>query len=232
MFVLGVIPARGGSKGLPGKNLKPLQGLPLIGWTIRSSRGAVALTRTIVSTEDASISSEAKRLGAEVPFSRPQALAQDISSIVDVLQHAVHWHEGAGGPKPDLVVLLQPTSPLRSPADIDETVRLLLDSGADSAETVAEDRTHPLHRYTLEDGRLKPLFPEAERHSRRQDAPAVYKPTGSVYAMRYKTLMEQGQVRGRDHRGLVRPFERSVDVDTLWDFRLAEAILAEAAAPA
>ena len=226
MFVFGVIPARAGSKGLPGKNLKRLAGRPLIAWSVASARKSRLLDRFIVSTEDKAIAAAARRAGGEAPFKRPSELARDDSSIIDVLQHAVRWLESAEKITPDVVILLQATSPFRSGRDIDETVKLVLD-GADSAQTVAEDKAHPWHRFLLEDGRLKQLYRKAKSLSRRQDAPPLYRPTGSVYAVRRALLMREGTLYGKDHRGLVRPFESSVDIDDIWDFRLAEAILRE-----
>lgn len=228
-FVFGVIPARGGSKGLPGKNLRPLGKIPLIGWSIRAARESRRLSRTLVSTEDPQIAEEASRLGGEVSFLRPVELSRDDSSILAVLQHAVGWLERTEGKRPDLVVLLQPTSPLRTAEDIDETIRIVLETGADSAQTVTEDRTHPWHRFSLDkDGdRLVPILTDAEKYSQRQEAPVLYRPTGSVFVTRYRTLMEEGRIRGRDHRGLIRGFESSIDIDDLWDLRIAEMILRE-----
>lgn len=223
--VFGVIAARGGSKGLPGKNLRPLGGIPLIGWTIRAAQQSRELTRTWVSTEDAQIAKAARELGAEVPFLRPAELAQDDSSIFVVLQHAVKELAEREGEAPDVVVLLQPTSPLRTAHYIDKTVRLLLDTGADSAQTVTLDCTHPRHRFTLDGDKLAPFLADEEKSSRRQDGAPVYRPNGGVYAARAKVLMEKGGLRGEDHRGVVMDFESSVDIDSLWDFKMAEFIL-------
>lgn len=225
MTVFAVIAARAGSKGLPGKNLRPLGGVPMIGWTIAAARGAKTLTDAWVSTDGEDLAREAERLGATVPFRRPAALADDDASILEVLKHAVGEYERKG-PRADVVVLLQATTPLRTAAHIDATVRAVL-GGADSAQTVALDEAHPLHKFTLEDGRLKPVFPEAEKFGNRQGAPKVYRPNGGVFAAKRAVLMEQGTLRGADHRGVVMDFESSVDIDTLWDFRLAEAIVAE-----
>ena len=227
MFVFGVIPARGGSKGLPDKNIRSLGDIPMIGWSIRAAKESKTLDRTVVSTEDPRITAESRKLGGDVPFARPVELAADDSSIIDVLKHAVRWLEAAEKRQPDLIVLLQPTSPLRTAQDIDETVRLVQDTDADSAQTVAVDHSHPHHRFTMEGGKLKPLLIDPEKYSQRQDAPMVYRPTGAVFVVRYRVLMDEGKVRGKDHRGLVRDFESSVDVDSIWDFRLAEMVFQE-----
>lgn len=223
--VFGVIAARGGSKGLPGKNLRPLGGLPLIGWTIQSASQSRELTRTWVSTDDAEIAKTARELGAEVPFMRPAELARDDSSIFAVLQHAVKELSKREGETPDIVVLLQATSPFRAARHIDQTVRLLLDTGADSAQTVTLDQTHPRHRFTLDGDKLAPFFVQEEVSSRRQDGAPVYRPNGGVYAARINVLVETGTLRGKDHRGAVMDFESSVDIDSLWDFKMAEFIL-------
>lgn len=223
-MVLGVIAARGGSKGLPGKNILPLGGLPLIAWSVRAAKSARSLDRVVVSTDDNTIAAAARQAGAEVPFMRPAELATDGADMVGVLQHAVRWLEQAEKKRPDVVVLLQATSPLRTAAEIDAVVGLVRGE-AESAQTVAEDQSHPMHRFRLAGDRLEPIFVDPASHAQRQDCEPVYRPTGSVFAMRHGVLMEQGRIRGKDHRGFVCPFETSVDIDGIWDFRLAELIL-------
>jgi CMP-N,N'-diacetyllegionaminic acid synthase len=230
VVVLGVIPARAGSKGLPGKNLRRLGGLSLIGHAVASAREARRLTRTIVSTESEAIAEEARRHGAEVPFLRPAELASDEAGMVPVLQHAVRWLESTGT-RPDLVVTLQPTSPLRTGAEIDRTIDKVVETGADSAQTLCEASYHPFFMKTLEGDRTVALFGDGKKYVRRQDAPAVYQPSGAVYVTRYHVLMDEGQVLGHDNRGLVMPFEASVNIDTEWDFVLAELLLAGGRAP-
>ena len=228
--VFGVIPARGGSKGLPGKNLKRLGALSLIGHAVASAREARGLTRFIVSTDSPEIAEEARRHGAEVPFLRPAELANDHAGMVPVLQHAVRWLESAGA-RPDFVVTLQPTSPFRVGADIDRTIDSVAETGADSAQTLVEASYHPFFMKTLDGDRTIPLFTEGKKYVRRQDAPAVYQPSGAVYVTRYPVLMNEGQVLGHDNRGIVMSFEASVNIDTEWDFQLAELLLARGRAP-
>lgn len=230
-YVFGVIPARGGSKGLPGKNLKTLGRLPLIGHAVASAREARRLTRFIVSTDSAAIADEARRHGAEVPFMRPADLASDQAGMVPVLQHAVRWLEAGGGPRPDLVVTLQPTSPFRVGADIDATIAKVVETGAESAQTIVEASYHPFFMKTLDGDRTVALFPDGHTYVRRQDAPPVYQPSGAVYVTRYDVLMRDGRVLGKDNRGIVMGFEASVNVDTEWDFLLAELILSRGRAP-
>lgn len=229
-YAFGVIPARGGSKGLPGKNLRRLGALSLIGHAVTSAREAKRLDRFIVSTDSAEIAEEARRHGAEVPFLRPSELASDQAGMLVVLQHAVRWLESTGV-RPDLVVTLQPTSPFRVGADIDRTIAKVLDTGADSAQTLSEASYHPFFMKTLDGDRTVALFPDGHKYLRRQDAPPVYQPSGAVYVTRYPALMKQGHILGDDNRGVVQEFEASVNIDTEWDFMLAELILREGRAP-
>ena len=230
-YVFGVIPARGGSKGLPGKNLKRLGALSLIGHAVASAREARMLTRYVVSTDSAEIADEARRHGAEAPFLRPAELASDHAGMVPVLQHAVRWLESAASVRPDFVVTLQPTSPFRTGAEIDSTIARVTETGADSAQTLVEASYHPFFMKTLDGDRTIALFADGKKYVRRQDAPAVYQPSGAVYVTRYPLLMEEGQVLGHDNRGIVMPFEASVNIDTEWDFLLAELLLARGCAP-
>ena len=230
-YAFGVIPARGGSKGLPGKNLRKLGALSLIGQAIASAREAALLARFIVSTDSPEIAEEARRHGAEVPFLRPAEFATDQAGMLPVLQHAVCWLESSAGVRPDLIVTLQPTSPFRTGAEIDQTIRKVIEAGSDSAQTLSEASYHPYFMKTLDGDRTVALFPEGHRYVRRQDAPAVYQPSGAVYVTRYATLMERGHILGEDNRGVVQGFEASVNIDTEWDFLLAELLLREGRAP-
>jgi CMP-N-acetylneuraminic acid synthetase len=228
---LAVIPARGGSKGLPGKNLLTLGRLSLIGHALASAREAKRLTRIIVSTDDPELADEARRCGGEVPFLRPAELASDQAGMVPVLQHAVRWAEGAGD-RADLVVCLQPTSPFRTGGDIDATIEKVLETGADSAQTLVSASYHPFFMVRLEADRAVPLFADAlGRYVRRQDPPPAYQPSGSVYVTRRHVLMDEGRIIGRDNRGLIMGWEASVKIDTEWEFRLAELVLAAGRAP-
>ena len=232
MYAFAVIPARGGSKGLPGKNLMKVGRLSLIGHAVASARESRLLSRVVVSTDDEAIAFEAKNVGGEVPFARPPELASDEAGMIPVLEHAVRWLEDVEGTKPDLVVLLQPTSPFRTGPDIDLVIRRVIDSGADSAQTLVEASYHPHFMSRLEGDRTVPLFAaESARYVRRQDPPNVYQPSGSVYVTRRAVLMDEGRIIGRDNRGLVMGYEASVKIDTIWEFRLAEAVLAAGRAP-
>jgi CMP-N,N'-diacetyllegionaminic acid synthase len=224
-YAFAVIPARGGSKGLPGKNLRVLGSLSLIAHAVASCREAKRLGRFVVSTDSEAIAAAARAAGAEVPFVRPAELATDEVGMVPVLQHAVRWLDGATGIRPDYVVTIQPTSPFRVGADIDETIAKIVETGADSAQTVTEASYHPFFMKTLDGDRTIPLFHEGHKYVRRQDAPPVYQPSGAVYVTSYEVLMDEGRVLGQDNRAVIRGFESSVNIDTEWDFLLAELLL-------
>lgn len=221
MIVLGIIPARGGSKGLAGKNLTPLAGRSLIERTIEQARDSALLTDFLVSTDDPAIMREAGRFGALV-VPRPADLAQDDTGMVPVLRHAVVCR---GGPRPDLIVTLQPTSPFRTAKRIDETIQKVLDTGADSAQTVTLASYHPFFMVSLDDDKTVPMFPLGARLVRRQDAPPIYQPTGAVYVTKWKTLMDEQRVIGADNRVVICEPEESVNINTRLDWMLAEALL-------
>ena len=225
MRVFAVIAARAGSKGLPGKNIRPLGGVPLIAWTVAAAKKAKTVTAAWVSTDGTDIAAAAKSHGGLAPVARPKELATDDASVVDALKHMTAAYEKENAPV-DVVVLLQASTPLRTAAHIDATVQAVLD-GADSAQTVALDEHHPLHKFTLEGGKLAPVYKDDGKAANRQNAPKIYRPNGGVYAAKRGLVMNDGTLRGADHRGVVMDFESSVDIDTLWDFKLAEAIVAE-----
>ena len=230
-YAFGVIPARGGSKGVPGKNLRKLGPLSLIGHAIASARESRLLSRFIVSTDSPEIAEEGRRHDAEVPFVRPAEFASDEAGMLPVLQHAVRWLEAAAGIRPDVVVTLQPTSPFRTGAEIDRTIEKVLETGCASAQTLVETSYPPVFMKTLDGDRTVDLFPEGRRLVRHQDAPPVYQPSGAVYVTRYATLMEQGAILGEDNRGVVMSFEASVNINTEWDVLLADVIFREGRAP-
>lgn len=234
MIVLGVIPARGGSKGVERKNLRVLAGRPLIAHAIEAARASRVLTRAIVSTDDEEIAAVARGWGGDVPFLRPASLGGDDVAQIDVARHAVLAVEEETGRRVDVVVLLQPTAPLRTAEDIDATVELLLASGADAAFTVSE----PLHdnphvAYTLDaDGRVHPLLPAAAIASRRQALPRAYIRNGAVYAARRETVIEKRSFFGDDARAHVIPAERGINIDTELHLALAEWLAARRSASA
>jgi len=224
MKVLGVITARGGSKGIPGKNIKLLGGQPLIAYTIRSAKKSKIINDLIVSTDYEEISAVAREYGAGTPFLRPSEIASDKTPHVPVMQHAIKFMEENKKTRYDLVVILQPTSPFRTPEDIDETLALLIQKNADSAVSLVEVEggSHPMKMKKLEHNRVMPYCMEEMEGTRRQDLPPVYKRSGAVYAMRRDLIMNDARLYGDHIVGHIVPKERSVDIDHPVDWLIAE----------
>ena len=228
-IALGIIPARGGSKSVPRKNLHPLLGKPLIAWSILSALRATSLDRMIVSTDDAEIAEVAKRYGAEVPFLRPAEIAADETPDLPVFQHALRALREAEGYAPDAIVHLRPTQPLRTPEQIDQAVELWTSSGADCVKSVRLVSEHPFKMYRLEGDRLAPYLDTDERRRRGPDVPRqslepVYLSAGVVDVIRRATV-EAGSTEGQ----IVVPYfvnpSRYVNLDSPRDFEIAEALM-------
>jgi CMP-N-acetylneuraminic acid synthetase len=225
MVVLGMVPARGGSKGIPHKNLRMVAGRPLLAYTADAARGSRRLSRTIVSTDDEGIAEAARTLGLEVPFMRPSDLATDEAPMLPVLQHAAR-EMAQRGCAADAIVLLQPTSPLRRAEHIDAAIELLERTGADSIVSVIEvpHQFSPVSIMRLEDGHLRP-YEDGPLVTRRQNKPRLYARNGpAVLAVRTRVL-EGGSLYGDDCRPYVMPAADSLDVDTPDDLRLVELVL-------
>ena len=225
--VLAIVPARGGSKGVPRKNVLPLAGQSLLKYVSDAARSAVRLDRTILSTDDEEIAAEGRKAGLEVPFMRPAALAQDDTPMIDVIRHAIAWADGQGQ-TPEFIVLLQPTSPLRRARHIDDVVSLLVTSGADSVVTVVEVPKHLSPDYVLriDGGVLRPFLAEGARISRRQDVRPAYFRDGTVYAFRRDTLDRFGNIYGERCVPLLLEASESLSIDSPEDWAAAERILA------
>jgi CMP-N-acetylneuraminic acid synthetase len=226
--VLALIPARGGSRGLPGKHLLPLAGKPLIVHTIEQARTSRRVTRVLVTTDDAAIAAAARAAGAEAPFLRPAELATDTAPIVPALQHALRWLEAEEGYRPAVVVYLQVTNPLRQPGDIDAAVEQLLATDADTVVSLCRvEREHPFYLRRMEGDRVSFFLPDMapSAYVTRQALPPVYRVNGAIIAVWRRVLMEEGAFYGADTRGTVMPAERAVDIDSWVDFRLAELLL-------
>lgn len=219
--VLAVIPARGGSKGIPRKNIKLLAGKPLIAWTIESGLLAKGVDRVIVSTEDEEIATVAKKLGADVPFTRPLELARDDTPGIAPLLHAIEQL-----PDYDWVLVLQPTSPLRSVEDIEGIIKLGREKDTLSAVSITEVSKHPFWMYRWDDHqRLQPFIPNRPDIARRQDLPLAYVLNGALYLARTDWLIENQGFIGLETLGYVIPEERSVDLDTPMDWQWAEFLM-------
>jgi CMP-N-acetylneuraminic acid synthetase len=231
--VLAVVPARGGSKGIPRKNLQLLGGQPLVAHAVRAGLGAMPLvSRVVCSTDDAEIAAVASVAGAEVPFLRPARLARDASEDWPVFVHVLDWLEANDGWVPDLIVNLRPTSPMRTPRHVVDAIRLLLDTGVDSVKAVCLARQHP-HKMWLREpgGEMQPFLKTAFRLDRGPDVPRaeledVYWQNGVVDVTRREVVREQRVMIGRTVAGLVTRPDESIDIDTEMDLALAELLFA------
>ncbi len=211
--ILGLIPARGGSKRLPRKNVLPLAGKPLIAWTIEAALGSASLNNVVVSTDDAEIREVARNHGAEV-LERPAALASDTATSLEVLLHTLRTL-ASQGEHYDLVVLLQPTSPLRSSADIDRAIDLLRERQADAVISVCETDHPPKWSNTLPDDRsMAGFYRPGVRETRSQDLPRSYRLNGAIYIYNCERLLRSKSLDMDDNcYAYVMPRERSIDID-------------------
>jgi CMP-N-acetylneuraminic acid synthetase len=229
---LGLVTARGGSKGLPGKNLLPLAGKPLIAWTLEAARKARSLDRVIVSTDDPKIAETARQFGGEVPFMRPPELARDDSPHVDVVLHALAWLDEHKDDRPDYVVLLQPTSPFRTAEDIDAAVALAVGKNADAVVSVCEAHDHPyLTRRLSAGGALEEFFPCPIKYARRQDLQRAFALNGAIYIVRRTSFDQSRTLCPSGALAYLMPIERSLEIDTPWDLRIASLIMSDRSNP-
>ena len=224
---LAIIPARAGSKGIPGKNVHPLLGKPLIAYTIEAALRASSLDRVIVSTDDPEAAGIAENLGAEVPFLRPVELGQDDTPTLDVVRHVLAGLKTNQSYEPEIVVLLQPTSPLRRPEDIDRAVAKLQSIEADSVVSVCTVDHSPHWMVRLQGDRVLPFVDNGREHVRRQELPAVYRMNGAIYVTRTEVIVNQKRLLGEDTRGYVMDPESSIDVDTPLDMKIASLLMQE-----
>jgi len=225
--ILGLIPARGGSKGLPRKNIKPLLGKPLIAWTIEQALASKYLDILIVSTEDKEIADISKKYGAEISFMRPKELAKDNAKGIDVVLHVIDWlKENDKRKQYDLLMLLQSTSPLRTKEDIDKAIELLFLKEAKAIVSVCEVDHHPLWANTLpENGCMKNFIRKEIMNKNRQELPVYYRLNGAIYLAYCDYIREQKSFLGSETFAYIMPKERSIDIDDDIDFRLAKILL-------
>jgi CMP-N,N'-diacetyllegionaminic acid synthase len=219
--VLAVIPARGGSRGVPRKNVRDLAGKPLIAWTIQEALRSQYIDRLVLSSEDAEIMRIAQSYGCDVPFTRPADLSRDETPGVAPVLHALGELPGY-----DIVVLLQTTSPMRTAADIDGCVEHMIDSGASACVSVTAAQQSPYWMFTMDSrGIMEPLLKADSRALRRQELPAVYALNGAVYAAKCDWLLEYETFITRETVGFLMPQDRSLDIDTELDLRIAQCIV-------
>lgn len=220
--VLAVVPARGGSKSLPGKNIKLLAGKPLIAWTIDEARKSAYIDRLILSSDDEDIVNVAKSVSnCDVPFIRPKELARDDTPGIAPILHAIKEVPGF-----DLVVMLQPTSPLRKAEDIDACIEKCVSGDTNSCVSVTIADKSPYWMYSVSpSGEMSPLLPPPEGFFSRQALPEAYSLNGAVYAAKIDWLLEQGGFFSSDMHAYIMPKERSIDIDTDLDFTICEVLL-------
>ncbi|MES2016803.1 MAG: acylneuraminate cytidylyltransferase family protein [Pseudomonadota bacterium] len=227
MKILALIPARGGSKRLPGKNIRVLGGKPLIAWSIELASAIPAICATLVSTDDPSIAEVSRRAGALVPWLRPAALSTDTASSVDVVLHALDWYEAQHG-SVDGVLLLQPTSPFRSCASVLRGIAAFEAGGGQSVVGVSPCQDHPMWSMRLEGAQLRPFMDGAGLGMRSQDLPPAYVVNGSFYLITPSRLRAERAFIGEATNALVIDSpQEALDIDTAWDWALAEAVLTQ-----
>ncbi len=220
--VLAIIPARGGSKGVPRKNIRLLAGKPLIAWTIDEANKSKYIDRLILSSEDEEIIEIAREYGCEVPFKRPVELAQDDTPGIEPVMHAINTLEE----KYDYVVLLQSTSPLRTVEDIDGCIQHCIMTESPACVSVTEAQQSPYWMYNLgDDMKLKSFVQQDGRINRRQELPKVYMLNGAVYVAEYGFILKNKSFLTGETVGYIMSGDNSVDIDTENDFKLAELVL-------
>lgn len=226
MYILGIIPARGGSKSIPKKNIRLLADKPLIVHTIETAQKCKMLSRTLVSTDSVEIADVATKYGCDVPFIRPKDLSSDDTPMVPVLQHAVAFIEEQDNIHVDVVVLLDPTSPFRRVEDIDACIQKLEYENADSVVTVCGVEHNPYFvMMELDNDKLVPLIKSDKVITRRQDAPEVYRLNAAVYAIKRDVLMNDNKIITDNSMAVIMPQELSAHIDHEIDFEFVEYLM-------
>ncbi len=227
--IIAIIPARGGSKGVPRKNIKLLNGSPLISYAIRAALKSKYIDRVIVSTDDKEIAEVAIKYKAEVPFIRPAKLAQDASATLPVLQHAIKYLAEKENYNPDLVVLLQPTSPLTLVSDINQAIEKIVKTKTNSCVSLCEISERPEWMFVFEKingNKIKPFLEKPGKKINRQELPKIFRLNGALYVTKKDVLMKKNIITDRTNSSaIIMPAERSVDIDRPVDFCIIEAIM-------
>lgn len=222
---LGIITARGGSKGIPRKNIRDCNSVPLIAHTIKAANGS-RLTDCIVSTDDNEIAEISKKYGGKVPFLRPAELANDSTPTLPVIIHALGKYEQITGQKFDYVMILQPTSPLRTSEDINKAIEIADEKKPESLVSLVQLTDLPLDKLkNFENGLVQPAIAEEKEGVRRQDRKMLYRRNGAIYLTRRDILLEKKRVFGDEIMGFLMPEERSVDINSELDLAFAEFLM-------
>lgn len=223
--ILAIIPARGGSKGVPKKNIKELNGKPLISYSIEEARKSKYINRIVVSTESKEIAEISKKLGAEVPYLRPLQLAQDNSPTIDCIIHMIDWLKDKENYVPDYICLLQCTSPLRTYEDIDGTVQKAILLNMDGAVSICEAEVNPYWTNIFEGDQLKYFIEEGKQIIRRQDLPKIYRINGAIYVIKTEILLRDKVLEPSNITGFIMENSKSIDIDDNEDFILASLLM-------
>jgi len=227
MSVLGIIPARGGSRRVKKKNIKMLAGHELIAWTIEEAKKAKSLDYFLVSTEDDEIAEVSRRYGAPVPFKRPDDIAEDVDSSL-VLMHSIEWYEEQMKKEVGYVVCLQPTSPFRSASDIDRCVQVAIKTNADTVLSVSQAHQHPMWCFEMGPNQVLSSYMNTKLEGDNlvwQKLPLLFYPNGAVYVTKRNVIMNTGRIYGDKLYGYMMPRERSIDLEEELDFIVASAMI-------
>lgn len=224
--ILAIIPARGGSKGIPGKNIVSLLGKPLIAWTIEAAKACSFIDKLVVSTDDTDIASISKQFGVEVPFIRPGRLATDQSNATEVILHCIEWFEKKHEYY-DLILFLQPTSPLRTGLDIKNAIEQLFKLNAKSIISVCETEHHPFWANQLPEDLCLKDFIKSNVNVNRQELPKFYRLNGALYLSYIDYFKNNNSFWGMETYAYIMNKTNSVDIDSMIDLRLAEILMSE-----
>lgn len=225
--ILAIIPARGGSKGVPKKNIKLLNNIPLIGYSIQEAKKSKYITRVVVSTDDEDIAEISKEFNGEIPCLRPKELATDTSSTIDSVVHMINYLKEKENYSPDYICLLQCTSPLRTHEDIDRAIEKLLNTEFDGIISVCEAEVNPYWTNIFEKDKLKYFLEKGKNITRRQDLPKIYRYNGAIFIIRTDIFTKEKTFETDNITGYIMSSENSIDIDTLNDFRIAELLMKE-----
>ncbi len=225
MKVLALIPARGGSKEIPKKNIQKIGRNSLLEQTISHAKKSKLIDKIVVSTDDKKIASIAKKCGAEVPFLRPKYLSGDSAKTIDVIKHTLKTLNKKFDYKPDIVTLINPTVPFRGKNSVDESIQLLQKSKADIVVQVKKIKTHPFRSYWLENGFLKPFKKDFLKYHQRQTFPDCYYPTAGISTFWNDNIVKYGHMYGPKIKAIISDDITNIDIDDEFDFFIAEMIV-------
>jgi N-acylneuraminate cytidylyltransferase/CMP-N,N'-diacetyllegionaminic acid synthase len=221
--IIAIIPARGGSKGIPLKNIKKLGKLPLVAHSIKAAKNSKQINRIIVSTDNKKIAEISRKYGAETPFLRPKSFSKDSSSTLDVVQHTIQFLNEVENYVPDIVIILLPTSPFRTLNLIDDSIKLLRKTNATSVVNVIKNKDHAFKAFLLKDNFLKPFKTNHKKYYQRQLLPDFFHTSGSVYTFWLSTLKKYGHYYGPRMKPIITTDDKmKIDIDSAFDFFIAE----------